>query len=247
MVAAARTAAEAASVAMVDFMATLGLLAENVAMKAAAIVVGRPQAITEWAVARTAGLELGAIQTRWEIVRRIIIPQSTMASGIRSGIPGVPHGLVPAKDAIPEAWRTRASPLVTPESQMAPGTPLARLEVRPESSAEPPELLLASVDLATVGEVAMVGAAVAAGVVDGAGAGAGAGEFGASASVGPTGGSAGLGGTTLIGTARGRRRTTTIRIMATRITATTGPTIRRHTGRTRHRTRRIALTRRRAT
>jgi len=72
VVVAARTVAEAAtmaakaagaSMAMADIMATLGLLAENVTTKAAAVVVGQPRVITEWAAARTAGLELDAIQT----------------------------------------------------------------------------------------------------------------------------------------------------------------------------------------
>ena len=83
------------------------------------------------------------------------------------------------------------------------------------------------VGLATVGAVVGVGAA--------GGASVGVGEVGASASDGrtgaATGGSAGiLGGTTLIGMPHGRRTLTT------RITTTTGPTIRRRTVRIRRRT-----------
>lgn len=137
------------------------------------------------------------------------------------------------KDAIPEAWRTQACPLVTPEVPTAAGTLLARQEVfrqeaRPGPSAEPPARRRASVGVAVVGEA--VGPATV-GVV----ALVGVGEVGASASDGRTGdlagGSAGiLGGTTLIGMPHGRRTLTT------RITTTTGPTIRRRTVRIRRRT-----------
>src|ERR1019366_8034516 len=100
---------------------------------------------------------------------------------------------------MPEARRTPASRLVTPEVPRAVGTLLARREAlrqeaRPVLSAEPPEL-----HRALVGAVATVGAAATDGV----------GEDGASASDGRTGDLAGdsagvLGGTTLIGTPRGR-------------------------------------------
>jgi len=89
-----------------------------------------------------AGRELAAIPARREIVHRIFLPPSTMGSGIRSATPAVPRvpvlavPCIPAKDAIPESGRARASPLVTPEFPMALGTPLAgqaalRQEARP--------------------------------------------------------------------------------------------------------------------
>ena len=124
---------------------------------------------------------------------------------------------------MPEARRTPASRLVTPEVPRAVGTLLARREaLRQEArlvlSAEPPELHRALVGVASVGAVATVGAAATDGV----------GEDGASASDGRTGDLAGdsaglLGGTTLIGIPRGRRTAT----RTIRITDTTGPTIRR--------------------
>jgi len=89
-----------------------------------------------------------------------------------------------------------------------------------------------AVGLATVGAVAGVGAGEA-----GAGVGASASDGRTGAA---TGGSAGiLGGTTLTGMPRW--------LTPTRITATTGTTIRRHTVRIRRRVRRITTTRRQAT
>ncbi|MGD1214926.1 MAG: hypothetical protein ABR861_08055 [Terriglobales bacterium] len=132
-------AAEAAEASMVaaDLIAASGLLAEGVTTKAAAFVVDQRRVVTERAAVRTAGLKLAAIPVRSEIIRRMFVPQSTMASGIRSATPVVPR--VPVKDAIPEAWGTQASPRVTPEVPMVVGTPSARQEARPVSPAEPPE------------------------------------------------------------------------------------------------------------
>lgn len=169
-----------------------------------------------------------------------------MASGIRSATRVVPR--VPAQDAIPEAWPTQASPLATPEAPIAVGILLARQaalrneeEARP-ISAEPPAQHPASVGVVKVGEA--VGAVVGVGVA--------AGEVGASASDGRTGEATGdrtrrsagiLGGMALTGMPRGQP-TLTITI---RITATTGPTIRRRTGRIHPRIHPMTATRRQTT
>ena len=69
-------------------------------MAAEDIVVAAPMAargpMEEEVTPKAAGLKLAAIPARWEIVRqeisrRIIVPQSTMASGIRSAAPVVPR------------------------------------------------------------------------------------------------------------------------------------------------------------
>jgi hypothetical protein len=184
--------------------------------------------LAEEVTTRAAGWEVAAVQPRREIGRRMFVPQSTMANGIHSATHKVPP--VPAEGATPEAWRTQTSLLATPEVSMAVGILLARLEALPVSAAD----LSAGRPASVV--VVMVGEAVGEVTVGEAG---GAGEVGASASAGPTGAFIGdrrgrlagiLGGTALTdmaltGTARGRP-TLTIRI-----TATTGPTIRRRTDR----------------
>ena len=213
-----------------------------------------------------AGPELAAISVRREIVSRMFLPPSTIASGIRSATPAVPRvrvrvlprvpvrGVprVPVRDAIPEARRTQASPLITPEFPMARGTPLAHQEALrneeaalPVSSAEPPARRRASSGAVPVGGAVGkvgavgVGAVATVGGVDGVGAGA----AGASASDGRTGdlagGSAGILGCT---TPTGMLRWLT----PTRITATMGPTIRR-TVRVRRQIRHITMTSRQAT
>ncbi len=182
-----------------------------------------------------------------------------MASGIPSATPAVPRAPVrvapcvpvpavpraPVKVALPEAWRTQASPLVMPEFPMARGTPLAdpvlaRQEARPVSPAEPPVRRRASAGLVMVGVVMVggaVGAAVGAGAVVGAGATAGAAAgggvvvgvgtvVGVGASEGRigdlAGGSAGILGSTIpIGTPPRRHTTPTIRIMARIMTGQT--------------------------
>lgn len=89
-----------------------------------------------------AGLNLAAISVRREIVRRIFLPPSTMANGIHSATPAVPHGpvagvlRVPVKDATPEAWRTQASPLAIRALPMALGTRLAD-QARAQQEARP--------------------------------------------------------------------------------------------------------------
>ena len=162
-----------------------------------------------------------AIPAHSEVTRRIFVPPSTMASGIRSATPPILREVprAPVRDAIPEASRTQAYPPATLEVPMALGTRLARpealrQELRPVSPAELHGRRRASVCVAMVGEA--VGLATV-GVVVGAGAavGAGAGEVGASASDGRTGAATGrsagiLGGTTLIGMPRGRTPTTRI-------------------------------------
>jgi hypothetical protein len=204
-------------------------------------------------VTKAAGWERAAVQARREIGRRrqngrrIFVPQSMMASGIRSETPVLPR--TPAQGATPEARpTTQASPLATPEVPTDVGILLARQaalrneeEARP-ISAELPVQRWASVEVVKVGEA--VGAVV--------GVGAAAGEVGASASAGRTGVFIGdrpgrlagiLGGMALTGLARGRP-TLTITI---RITATTGPTIRRRTDRIHSRIRPMTATRRQTT
>jgi hypothetical protein len=208
-------------------------------------VVDQRPVVRERAAVPTAGPKLAAIPVRSEIVRRMFVPQSPMASGIRSATRAVPRVLVravprvpvpavprvPVKHAIPEAQRTQASPLVTAEVPMALGTPLARQEASPVSPAEPPELRQASVEVAMVGEAAMVGAAVAM-------VGAAVAMVGEAVGVW-AGGSAGILGCT---TPTGMLRWLT----PTRITATMGPTIRR-TVRVRRQIRHITMTSRQAT
>jgi len=207
---ASMVAADLMAVAIAEFvaasMAARGLWAEEVATKAA-------------------GWELAAVQARREVGRRIFVPQSTMASGIRSGTRVVPRA--PARGAIPEARPTQASLLATPEASKVVGIPLARQEALPVSAAAPSAERPASVGVAMVGEA--VGGVTA-------GDAGGAGEAGASASGGRSGVFIGdrpgrlagiLGGMALMGLAHGQP-TLTITI---RIIATTGPTIRRRTDR----------------
>jgi hypothetical protein len=225
--------AAVATTVAADITVAGGLMAEEVTAEAAAFVVDQRPVVRERAAVPTAGPKLAAIPVRSEIVHRMFVPQSPMASGIRSATRAVPRVPVPAvprvpvKHAIPEVQRTQASPLVTAEVPMALGTPLARREASPVSPAEPQELCQASV------EVAMVGEAVGAGEVG----------VGASASDGRTGdlagGSAGILGCT---TPTGMLRWLT----PTRITATMGPTIRR-TVPVRRQIRHITMTSRQAT
>jgi len=230
MVAADLMAAAIAGFVAAASMAARGLLAEEVATKAEGWEPATVQACRE----------IGRRQNG----RRIFVPPSTMASGIRSATPVVPR--VPARGAIPEVRpTTQASLLATPEVPMAVGIPLARqAALRNENEARPisayPSAGPASVGVVMVGEAAggvMVGAA------------GGAGEVGALASAGRTGVFIGdrpgrlagiLGGMALTGMARGRP-TLTIRI-----TATTGPTIRRPTDRIRPRIHLTIATRRQA-
>jgi hypothetical protein len=231
-------AVEAAVATMVaaDITVAGGLMAEEVTAEAAAFVVDQRPVARE----RAAGPKLAAIPVGSQIVRRMFVPQSPMGSGIRLATRAVPRVPVPAvprvplKHAIPEALRTQASPLVTAEVPMALGTPLTHQEASLVSSAEPPELRQASVEVAMVGAaVAMIGEAVGAGEV-GVGASASDGRIGDLA-----GGSAGILGCT---TPTGMPQWLT----PTRITATMGPTIRR-TVRVRRQIRHITMTSRQAT
>ena len=241
-VAVSMAGAAVATTVAADITMAGGLMAEELTAEAVAFVVDQRPVVRERAAVPTAGPKLAAIPVRSEIVRRMFVPQSPMASGIRSATRAVPRVPVPAvprvpvKHAIPEAQRTQASPLVTAEVPM--GTPLARQEASPVSPAGPPELRQASVEVAMVGEAAMVGAAVA---MVGEAVGAGEVGVGASASDGRTGdlagGSAGiLGCTTPTGILR----------WLTRITATMDPTIRR-TVRVGRQIRHITMTSRQAT
>jgi hypothetical protein len=168
---ASMVAADLMAVAIAGFvaaasMAARGLLAEEVATK-------------------VEGWEPATVQARREIGRRrngrrMFVPQSTMASGIRSAAPVVPRD--PAQGAIPEARRTQASLLATPEVPTDVGILLARqAALRNENEARPISAYPSAG--ASVG-VVMVGGAVG-GVTDGAAGGAG--EVGALASASPTG------------------------------------------------------------
>lgn len=158
-----------------------------------------------------------------------------MASGIRSATAVVSQEVPRVPVAVPEASRTQASPLATSGTPTGVGTPLAQQDVRLVSPVKVPGQRRASVGVAMVGGTAgvvMAGSVVGVGAAVGEAAGAGGigdGEVGALASDGRTGAAPGdragrsagiLGGTTLIGIPRGRTPTT-------RITTTTGTTIRR--------------------
>jgi hypothetical protein len=213
-------AAAVPTVVAADITVAGGLMAEEVTTEAAAFVVDQRPVVRERAAVPTAGPRLAAIPVGSQIVRRMFVPQSPMASGIRLAtrvVPRVPVQAilrVPPKHAIPEAQRTQASPLVTAEI--------------------PIELRQASVEVAMVGEAAMVGGAVGVGEAVGVGASASDGRTGHLA-----GGSAGiLGCTTPTGILQW--------LTPTRITATMGPTIRR-TVRVRRQIRHITMTSRQAT
>jgi hypothetical protein len=74
-----------------DIMAAGGLLVGEVITKAEAFVVGQGLVQTERAAVRTAGPKGAAVLARAEVVLRIFVRQSTMASGIRSAVPVVPR------------------------------------------------------------------------------------------------------------------------------------------------------------
>src|SRR5271157_721299 len=206
VVAAAVTAAEeegAVPMAAEDSEATMGVV-DPIAVVADLVAVGSfvvaaseaaRDLLAEEVTPTGAGPKRAATSARREIVRRIFLPPSTMASGIRSATPAVPRerargtprvpvqvlprvpvpgvARVPVKDAIPEARRTQASPLVTPEFPMALGTPLAaqavaRQEAGPVSPAELPAPRRVSTGAVTVGGAVGVGA-VGVGVVAGVG------------------------------------------------------------------------------
>jgi len=211
-----------------DITVAGGLMAEQATVEAAVFVVDQPPVVRERAAVPTAGPKLAAIPVGLQIVRRMFVPESPMVSGIRlatRAVPRVPVAAVPRlplKHAIPETQRT----------------PLTRQEQSPVLPAKPPELRQASVEVAMVGEAAMVGAAVAM-----VGEAVLAGEVGVGRSDGPTGdlagGSAGILGCT---TPTGMLQWLT----PTLITATMGPTIRR-TVRVRRQIRHITMTSRQTT
>ena len=136
-------AAAVPTVVAADITVAGGLMAEEVTTEAAAFVVDQRPVVRERAAVPTAGPKLAAIPVGSQIVRRMFVPQSPMASGIRLAtrvVPRVPVQAilrVPPKHAIPEAQRTQASPLVTAEV--------------------PIELRQASVEVAMVGEAVAVG------------------------------------------------------------------------------------------
>jgi hypothetical protein len=63
------------------------LLLEEVTTKAAASVGVQRRVAAEWAVGLMAGLKPAAVLAQAEIVCRMFVRQSTMASGIRSAVP----------------------------------------------------------------------------------------------------------------------------------------------------------------
>jgi hypothetical protein len=79
--------ATAAFMVGADIMAAGGLLVEEVITKAAAFVVGQGLVLMERAAVRMAGLKGAAALAQAEVVRRIFVRQSTMASGTRSATP----------------------------------------------------------------------------------------------------------------------------------------------------------------
>jgi len=104
-----------------------------VAELAAVAVSAASDRLAEEVIPTAAGLKLAVISARRKVVRQVFLPPLAMASGIRSAAPAVP--CVPAQDEIPEMWRTRPSPLATPECPMALGTPLpAQALLRQEAS-----------------------------------------------------------------------------------------------------------------
>ena len=219
-VAVATTVAADIMAEAVPTMVVGGLMAEEVTTEAAAFVVDQRPVVREQAAVPTAGPKLAAIPVGSQIVRRMFVPQSPMASGIRLATRAVPRVPVPAiqrvppKHAIPVAQRTQASPLVTAEV--------------------PIELRQASVEVAMVGEAVAVGEAAGVGEAVGVGASASDGHTGHLA-----GGSAGiLGCTTPTGILQW--------LTPTRITATMYPTIRRRV-RVGRQIRHIAMTSRQAT
>jgi len=230
-------------------MVVADLMAAAIAGFGAASMAARGH-LEEEVATKAEGWDPATVQSRREIGRqdgrqngrRIFVPQSTMANGIRLATRVVPRA--PAQGAIPEAPRTQASPLTTPEVPTDVGILLARrASLRSEDEACPISACPSAG--ASVG-VVMVGEAVGGVTVGAAG---GAGEVGALDSASPTGVFIGdrhgrlagiLGGMALIGMARGRP-TPTIRI-----TATTGPTIRRPTDRIRPRIHIMTATRRQA-
>jgi hypothetical protein len=224
------TAAAEASMVAADLMAAIAGFVAAASMAARVL-------LAEAVVTKAAGWERAVVQAPREVGRhqngrqngrRIFMPQSTMASGILSATQVVPR--VPAQGANPEDRpTTQASPLTTPEVPTDVGILLARqAALRKEEEARP---ISAYPSAGASAAVVMVGEAVGGVTVGAAG---GAGEALASASAGRTGVFIGdrpgrlpgiLGGMALMGMARGRP-TLTIRI-----TATTGPTIRRRTDR----------------
>jgi hypothetical protein len=226
-------AAAAASVAEVEAVfiaaAEVSMVAADLMAVVTAGFVGAAsmaarELLVEEITTKAAGWELAAVQPRREVGRRMFVPPSTMANGIRSATQQVPR--VPTEGAFPEAWRIQDSLLATPEVPMAVGILLAHLEAFLVSAVDPCAGHPALAGVVMVGEAGGV-------TVGDAG---GAGEVGASASAGRTGEATGdrtgrsagiLGGMALTGLARGRP----ILTITIRITATTGPTIRRRTDR----------------
>ena len=139
--------AEAADIVAAAPTAARGLSTEE-ATAAEALVADPRRATTERAGVRTAdlayraawaeeaaALKPAAIPLRWEIIRRISIPQSAMGNGIRSATAAIPHGS--AADATPEPSGPRASRLITAEGPTVSGILLARPWALPRFAAAP--------------------------------------------------------------------------------------------------------------
>jgi hypothetical protein len=141
---------EAADIAAAAPMAARGLSTGEAtaaeALVAEAFVVEQGRATMERAGVRTAdlarraawaeqatALNPAAIPLRWEIIRRISIPQSAMGNGIHSATAAIPHGS--AADATPETLGPRASRLIKAEGPMVSGILLARPGALPRFAA----------------------------------------------------------------------------------------------------------------
>jgi len=161
-------AAEAA--ASMGTAARIAVAVENLVKAAGDLTKVASDLMAEEVTAEAAHLGLAAVwahprRDRRLAARRIFVPPSTMASGIRSAAAPVPlEASVPldrrvrAKGAIPPAPGTPPSWLATAERPMPVGALLADREARPASWAEPvqPSAALAALAL----EAASVAGAV---------------------------------------------------------------------------------------
>jgi hypothetical protein len=95
VVAGLMAAEAAASMVAAEHLAVEDIVVAADLMAVESLVVAATEAARDLMVAEEVatqvGLELAAISARPEIGRRTFVPQSTMASGIRSATPVVPH------------------------------------------------------------------------------------------------------------------------------------------------------------
>jgi hypothetical protein len=93
--------AAVATTVAADITVAGGLMAEEVTAEAAAFVVDQRPVVRERAAVPTAGPKLAAIPVGSQIVRRMFVPQSPMASGIRLATRAVPRIPVPTVPRVP--------------------------------------------------------------------------------------------------------------------------------------------------